>query len=693
MSMSVSLLGAIEAILWFTGALACIATLVLVHRSRGRFGSARIALCAALGVTAIWLITGAVRGAEAGATGAAEGLRNLAWIFALFRLFAIDGRLDSVRPVRPLLAALAFVELLQSGSLIALNVSGSALVQDSVFRSLVSLRLLVLVGGLVLVHNLYAGAAQQARLAIRWPALTATLLWGLDLNHYAIAFLTGDAPQVISALRGISAAVAAGLLAIGATAKSETLRFQPSRSVTFQSISLLLIGGYLSLMVAVSQWLSFVGEGYGRLLQVAFVAAVGAAGTFVALSPRLRAWLRVTLVKHLFRHRYDYRAEWLRFTSTIGHVGPESAPLNERVIRAVSDITDSPAGLLLVPGDTGALHLAAQWNWAEAEVPSTAMDQIALQPFEREGFIADLDAERRGAGAGLLLPEWLASDHRAWALVPLLHFGRLEGIVVLARPAHVRSLDWEDFDLLGVVGRQLASYLAEHAGQAALAEAARFDEFHRRIAFVMHDIKNLASQLGLLVRNAERHADNPEFRADMLLTLRNSTDKLNGLVARLSRYRPGSVEPTAPLAAEEVARSVVSQFQLHHRLDLVEHGRCEVLASAEKLEQVLLHLVQNALDACPVGTPVVVAVGSDDTHGRIEVIDSGPGMSPSFIRSRLFRPFDSTKAGGFGIGAYEARELVRTMGGALEVDSKEGLGSRFTVLLPLAQRTREAMVA
>lgn len=68
-------------------------------------------------------------------------------------------------------------------------------------------------------------------------------------------------------------------------------------------------------------------------------------------------------------------------------------------------------------------------------------------------------------------------------------------------------------------------------------------------------------------------------------------------------------------------------------------------------------------------------------------------MSPDFIRSRLFRPFDSTKAGGFGIGAYEARELVRTMGGALEVDSKEGLGSRFTVLLPLAQRTREAMVA
>ena len=475
MSMSVSLLGAIEAIFWFTGALACLVTTGWMHRSRGRFGTAEASLCVALGLTAIWLLIGTVQGAESGATGAAEGLRNLAWIFALYRLFAMDGRLESVRPVRLLLLAVAFVEVLQSGSSIALNLGGSALSQESVFRSLISLQLLVLVGGLVLVHNLYAGAAQQARQAIRWPALTATLLWGLDLNHYAIAFLTGDAPQVISTLRGISAAVAAGLLAIGAAEKSENLRFQPSRSVTFQSISLLLIGGYLSLMVAVSQWLSFAGEGYGRLLQIAFVSAVGIAGTFVALSPRLRGWLRVMLVKHLFRHRYDYRAEWLRFTNTIGHAGPDSAPLNERVIRALGDITDSPAGLLLVPGDTGAMQLAGRWNWAEAEVPSTALDQVALRPFERDGFIADLDAERRGTGMGLILPEWLSSDHQAWALVPLPHFGRLEGIVVLARPAHVRSLDWEDFDLLRVVGRQLASYLAEHAGQAALAEAARFD--------------------------------------------------------------------------------------------------------------------------------------------------------------------------------------------------------------------------
>ncbi len=131
--------------------------------------------------------------------------------------------------------------------------------------------------------------------------------------------------------------------------------------------------------------------------------------------------------------------------------------------------------------------------------------------------------------------------------MPLLHFDRLVALVVLARPPLPRQLDWEDFDLLRVAGQQLASYLAEHASQEGLAEASRFDDFSRRIAFVMHDVKNLASQLSLLARNAERHADNPEFRADMLVTLRNSADKLNMLLARLSRYGAGSKENLQPL--------------------------------------------------------------------------------------------------------------------------------------------------
>jgi putative PEP-CTERM system histidine kinase len=269
-------------------------------------------------------------------------------------------------------------------------------------------------------------------------------------------------------------------------------------------------------------------------------------------------------------------------------------------------------------------------------------------------------------------------------MVPLLHYQRLVGIVVLARPAVARRLDWEDFDLLRVVGQQLASYLAEQAGQEALGEAHRFDEFNRRIAFVIHDIKNLASQLSLLARNAEKHAEKAEFRADMLVTLRNSSDKLNALLARLGRYGAAGVERPEEIDAVECVNRVVRRYEAQHPVMLVEQQPCAVLGTAESLEQALVHLVQNAIDASDADAPVLLSVRPDGLSCVIEVIDSGTGMSPEFIRSRLFKPFHSSKPGGFGIGAFEARELVRAMNGRLDVESREGIGTRFVLRLPLA---------
>ena len=257
---------------------------------------------------------------------------------------------------------------------------------------------------------------------------------------------------------------------------------------------------------------------------------------------------------------------------------------------------------------------------------------------------------------------------------------------MLARPSHQRELDWEDFDLLRVAGRQLASYLAEHAGQEALLDASRFDEFNRRIAFVMHDVKNLASQLTLLCRNAERHGDNPAFRADMQITVRNAADKLNGLIAKLSRYGTNPHERLGIIDPVEVVRAIAARPGQSH--PVVVSGLpapMRAIGNRETLEQVLVHLVQNAIDASTDGSPITLGVRSEGLHVAIEVVDSGTGMSPDFVRNRLFKPFVSTKPGGFGIGAFEARELVRAMQGRLDVESREGLGSRFVIRLPLAE--------
>jgi putative PEP-CTERM system histidine kinase len=267
----------------------------------------------------------------------------------------------------------------------------------------------------------------------------------------------------------------------------------------------------------------------------------------------------------------------------------------------------------------------------------------------------------------------------------------LVGVVILARPKPDRTLDWEDFDLLRAAGRQVASYLAEARGQEALSDARRFDEFNRRFAFIMHDIKNLVSQLGLVTRNAERHADNPAFRADMIETLRASTTKMNDLLARLSQHHRARAEEPRDVALGPIVDAVVSQHRpLHH---VAVSGRRDILAVADpaRLRQAIGHLVQNAVDAGDGIGPVSVRLGLCGCDATIEVIDQGCGMSAEFIRTSLFRPFASTKDGGFGVGAFEARALVAAMGGRLEVESREGEGSRFTILLPLADATDPAM--
>lgn len=673
------------------GAIAVASLAIWLWPRRQRFDGAGTAVVVALVLTALWCLAIASASGPIFMPSLAESARNLGWLYAIYRLFVSDGRNAGMTPVRSVMLALALVELLHLGADSALS---TVVLDDKLmrvtFEFTVIFRLLVTVGGLVLVHNLYAGASRESRAGLRWPVLGLALLWAYDLNLYTIAYLGGGWPVEIAAFRGLATLVLAATFALAAAEKRADLKIRPSRAVTFQSFSLLVIGGYLVAMVAIAQWLSYAGGDFARLIELAFLTLASAVALVVLPSRRVRAWLKVILIKHFFQHRYDYREEWLRFTRTIGSGGVEAKPLGERVVQSIADVTGSPAGLLLTPDDHGELSLASRWNWPEIEVQTEAFPPHSLTFLEQTGFITDLDdvrADRMAEGWDIEVPQWLRREERAWALVPLVHYERLVGMVVLARPQLARKFDWEDFDLLRVVGQQVASYLAENASQEALAESNRFEDFHRRIAFVMHDIKNLASQFSLLARNAELHADKKEFRDDMLVTLRNSSEKLNALIARLSRYGTGAVERLERVSTSDVVAAVVERFRGNPQLTLAENQDLIVTGNRHSLEQVLVHLVQNGLDASAPGSPVFVSVVADGPNARFEVLDSGCGMSAEFVRNGLFKPFVSTKNGGFGIGAFEARELVQAMRGRLEVESREGLGSRFIVRVPLAAAT------
>lgn len=670
------------------GAVACALAAAWILQRGDRTRRDRGAAILAVLMCGIWAAIAAALGPVSMAAELSESARNLALVYLLFRLFSNDGRDESVRPIRPLVLTLFMVELFQPLLLvIGMRVAQTPELAALTFQIGAVLHLLVTIGALVLLHNLYAGAATASRQLLRWSTIALAGIWLYDLNLHTVAYLSGEPPELLLALRGAAVGLMAAALAIGSNAAGAGLQFSPSRAVAFRSLSLLLIGAYLMAMVVIAQALALLGGDLGRVAQVGFLVFASVAAIVWLPSARARGWLRVMVTKHLFRHRYDYRAEWLRFTATMGRAGAQEGSLHERAVKAMADITDSPAGILLAPTEEAELELVARWQWPQLEVPSPAADFHFAGEIERSEYIHDIDSLRAGGEAARQachLPQWIWNAREAWAVVPLLHFERLVGVVVLARPPVPRALDWEDFDLLRAAGRQLASYLAEQSSQQALMEAGRFDEFNRRIAFVMHDIKNLASQLTLLARNAEKHADNPEFRADMLITLRNSADKLHTLLARLGRYGTGKIDAGGAVDLTALAKALVRRFASLHPVRLTRSEPCVVSGDAEAIEQALQHLVQNAIDASEGDKPVYVDVASDGLKGRIEVIDSGKGMSPEFLRNGLFKPFVSSKNGGFGIGAFEARELVRAMGGRMNVESREGLGTRFIVTLPLA---------
>jgi putative PEP-CTERM system histidine kinase len=661
------------------------AALALGQLRRAGDGVPRLAFAAALACTALWALAVAGIGPRDVSARLAESLADLAWLAFMFAL-ARRGRDE-----RQAIAATLIYGVVLAVTVAATTLDfalGAALgpTPESLGTAVTVMRLMVAMSALVLVHHLHEAVAPSARHDIRLVVAALALFWGMGLALYATAYFSDAWPEVMVAMRGLALVVLAPVFAL-AVHRGGDWSLQVSRTVAYQSLSLAALALYVAVMTVATALIASLGGGEARIAQTAFVFGATAAMLTLISTPWLRAWTRVKLAKHLFRHRYDYRAEWARFADTLGRAGADGAPLEQRIVKAVADVTDSPAGLLLTPDGAG-LGVTGMWNWPEE--PIAAGDEALARHLATTGRVVELDALRSAEAdpaERAATPLWLLDSVEAWALVPLIHFDELAGVIVLARPPVARRLDWEDFDLLKLLGRQAASYLAEAASHAALAEARRFDEFNRRFAFIIHDIKNLVSQLTLVARNAERHADNPAFRADMVATLGDAAQRMNALLQRLSQQHRGRAEQVAPVDLGQLVERLAAARRAQHPMQVV--GGCPAaLADPARLEQVLGHLVQNAIEASIADMPVTLALGEERGRATIDVIDHGCGMAPAFVRDQLFRPFVSSKPGGFGIGAFEARQLTEAMGGNLSVASREGEGTRFRVALPLAADTK-----
>ncbi len=537
--------------------------------------------------------------------------------------------------------------------------------------------------GLLLAEEIYRHAKADQRWAVWCLCLGMAVVFGFDLFMYSGALLSGQTSPQIWQARGLINALVVPLIAISVARNLNwNLHIHLSRHVVFQGVMFMGTGLYLILMAVTGYYIRFYGGAWGGVIQIGFLCLTGAVLVMLLCSDRIRARIRVFLSKHFLSYKYDYRREWSRFTENLTS-SDERIP--RRVVSALAQLVQSNSGLLWLRAESG-FELLEQWN---TEAPSGALDKAldnVARFSERQQWVIDVGEYRQSPGlySGLELTEALLDREQAWLLIPLFFGDSVIGIVLLDRPELRLSVNWEDHDLLKVAGRQAASELAQYQFNQQLVEARQFEAFNRLSAYVVHDLKNILAQQSLIVANAEKHKDNPDFIDDMVGTVNNSVDRMKRLMDQMRSGMRGL--PSRDTEINELLAEVVGHHSGREPTPKLK-SNVQLLttpADREQLATVFGHIIQNAQEACRENGLVEVELEyQDDFTAVVSVRDNGIGMDEDFIRERLFRPFDSTKGlTGMGVGAFESREYIRSLGGDIEVRSTPGEGSLFRIVIP-----------
>jgi hypothetical protein len=275
-------------------------------------------------------------------------------------------------------------------------------------------------------------------------------------------------------------------------------------------------------------------------------------------------------------------------------------------------------------------------------------------------------------------------DAEAWLLIPLLEGEHLEAFVVFGSQVVAEQLTDEDFDLMKVIGRQAILSLKNFQLSEELAEAREMAAVAKVSSFVIHDLKNVAYTFSLMMENVEEHLVEPEFQRDLVKAIHGTVAKMNALITKLKAF-PEKMElkretvDLAGLAKETLDE--VRRVKPAIGFD-AELAPAEVSADALELRKVVLNLLLNACDAVGEAGNVRVTTVRRDAEVVLSVEDNGGGMSSAFVQGHLFKPFRTTKEKGLGIGLYQCKQIVEAHGGRIEVESREGEGTVFRVVVP-----------
>jgi putative PEP-CTERM system histidine kinase len=538
--------------------------------------------------------------------------------------------------------------------------------------------------GFILIENVLRNSSKADFWAVKHWAIGLSGILLFQLIVRIPEFLTHNADFGQSVASPLVFLIALPFFVVSSTRIPHVqLRFHSSRSFVFHTATLLCAGVLLQ-GTALAAWYvrSYGGTNATALaIVVAFTGLVSIAAAISSATVRSR--VRMLINEYFFAFKYDYRVEWE--TVIRGLTSDLSTPIAERALRVLCDLLDAPGGSIWLYRENWRRFISSAKFGITVHDVSIREDDETIESLRHEARpLFQLKLEGSNEGAHSLL---LSVVDDGWIVVPLRHRSALIGFAILAKPRADRSLDWEDEALVRLIAMQVTAYLVQEETSQSLADARQLEDFNRRFAFIVHDIKNTIGQLNLMVRNISQFGDRKEFRDDMVITLGNAVDRLGMLLTSLTAVgsqASAAVSQTQPIDLNEFLGDFCHEKRnLGQPLNFHELPfNAKTHTDGATLRRVLEHVLSNALEASRPGSSVDIALKMKENLFEIGVADRGSGMTQQFINEELFRPLKTTKRGGSGLGAFQIRELMRDLGGDVTVESRIGQGTEVTLLLP-----------
>ena len=523
-------------------------------------------------------------------------------------------------------------------------------------------------------------------LGILVPILTELLVVsaGLLYGGLRVSWMVSSAPVLFAA-----GSVAALALARRRLSDMDVPVARPV--IYYSSVSLTLAGAFMLGVLVLSRLVPAMSQQWKLGVTVAFVAFVGGGGLLLMLSPATSRTIRRFIDRNFYANRYDYRREWERVTAALV---PTARPeeIARQIETLVRTVFEADRVAVHLRGDSGDFTLLHGPDGVEAVIPAShpLLDHLRrrLLPLVFHDVENDLD----------LLPLVVESHPTIEALhaavvAPLAVGDDVVGLMWVSAKRVDEEWSFEDVEFLAAMSRQLASALWFARQTEALVEARQLESLHRLSSFVLHDIKNQVSGLSLVVENARRHLGNPDFQRDAMAVVERTVTSLRELMNQVSGVgRSLDVRP-APCAPADLVTDAVGASGLVPgesqgvRLEVAVHDKCEIVADRGLITRVLVNLLTNAREALDGGGTIRIEGalqrdGDGPARYAFSVRDDGRGMSEEFVRRRLFRPFSTTKKNGLGIGLAQCRTIAEAHGGRIDVSSRPGTGTTFTLSLP-----------